>query len=377
MNSTGIKVLFVPTWYFDFGEKNIFTGIFHLEQAQELQKYCNISVWFPFDKSIKTSFQKTTEHGLTTYRSNWNYPSYYINAINFRHALKRIFREFKPDIIHAQVAQNAGYNIHHLVPEIRIPVVITEHMPIEMMQLEKKKKHTILNKAFRRSKANFCVSPNLTSQMKKEFPDITFKCIPNGIRDPYSLNLSKEQFAKENSINCSITAGFYDEHVKGFQYLIPAINELIQEGNSIVLHCIGDGKFRRTYEKMAQKLHIEDNIIFYGHCDHIKTYSIMNQMDFCVSASMFESAGASIQEALLLGKPCVVTNSGGCSSLVSKDNALIVEKGKTETLRYGIEQMIKHLDTYDTGVIRKNALHDFEISSVTKRYIDEYMQVLS
>jgi glycosyltransferase involved in cell wall biosynthesis len=130
------------------------------------------------------------------------------------------------------------------------------------------------------------------------------------------------------------------------------------------------------YQDMAKELGIENYCIFYGQCDRQKVFSIMNQMDFSISASIFESAGVSVQEAMLLGKPLVVTKSGGANSLVTEDSAIVVDRESTEALVNGIKEMSNRLPEFDTEKIRKYALANFEINQVSKKYMELYTSLL-
>ena len=102
----------------------------------------------------------------------------------------------------------------------------------------------------------------------------------------------------------------------------------------------------------------------------------MNQMDFTVSASLFESAGVAVQESMLLGKPVVVTTSGGANSLVTEEAAIVVEKGSTEALVKGIEEMSQKLTQFDCEKIRAYALSQFEIDQVSQKYMEVYTSLI-
>ena len=121
---------------------------------------------------------------------------------------------------------------------------------------------------------------------------------------------------------------------------------------------------------------IEDCCVFYGNCTKAKVYSIVSRMDFNISASLYECSGVSVEEALLLGKPMLVTKSGGANSLVNKDVAIVVDKGSTEALVDGIKEMVNRLDAFDTETIKAYAFENFEIDQVSQRYMVLYKKLL-
>ena len=93
-------------------------------------------------------------------------------------------------------------------------------------------------------------------------------------------------------------------------------------------------------------------------------------MDFFVSSSILECSGVSVQEAMLLGKPVLVTKSGGANSLVTRDTAIVVDKGSTQALAEGMEEMIRRYGEFDTEKIKEYAENKFEISHISRQYME-------
>ena len=127
---------------------------------------------------------------------------------------------------------------------------------------------------------------------------------------------------------------------------------------------------------MAKELGVEDIVEFHGSCRREELYEIVNEMDFFVSASLFECSGVSVQEAMLLGKPVLGTNSGGVDSLVPEKAGHIVQKGSDVALADGIDYMIDHIADYDTGWIKQYAYDSFEIGHISDKYIELYKKVI-
>ena len=230
--------------------------------------------------------------------------------------------------------------------------------------------------AYHHSKANVCVSADSMKRLQQHFPDEQFQVIHNGIMNPDSLTTSEVRYAKEERINCCIVAAFYSKDIKGYQYLIPAMKELLDKGLPITLHICGGGDYFDYYVNMAKELGIAEHCIFYGNCDRSKVYDIVRQMDFNISASIFECSGVSVQEAMLLGKPLIVTKSGGANSLVTSDTAIVVDRESTSALVEGIEQMIERLSEFDAKKIQEYAFVNFEIDEVSKKYVELYENIV-
>lgn len=228
---------------------------------------------------------------------------------------------------------------------------------------------------YRHSSANVCVSGDSMERLQRVFPDVDFQVIYNGILDPKTVAAEGTRYAREGMVNCCIVGAFYDREVKGYQYLLPAIAKLRQAGVPILLHICGGGDYFDYYVRMAAELGIEDACVFYGSCSREKVYEIISQMDFSISSSIYECSGVSVEEAQMLGKPMLVTRSGGANSLVTKDTAIVVDRGSVEALVEGIREMIRKKAEFDPAVIRQYAYENFEIDQVSRRYVRLYREL--
>lgn len=370
-----MNILFIPTWYSAHDAQVMQAGVFHYEQAMALKQYCNVSLYFPFDRALTVPFLKSEERGLVTYRRQMraNVAGRFVDYVR---DFRLIQKDGKIDLIHAHVASEAGLVAIFLGKLFEIPVVITEHNPIELSNLDNKKSWLKNKLAYGNSAANICVSKDSMERLQAYFPDCHFSVIYNGIIDPKTIASDGVCYRRDGVTNCCIVAAFYSREIKGYQYLLPAIRNLVDQGEKILLHICGGGAYLDEYRQMAKDLNIEDHCIFYGACSRDKTYSIMSQMDFSISASIFECSGVSVQEAMLLGKPLVVSKSGGANSLVTEETAFVVDRQSIPALTEGIRAMIAQNASFDAEKIRTYAYDNFEIEQVSRRYVQLYNSVL-
>ena len=376
-----MNVLMVTSWYSPKDAPVMTAGVFHYEQSMALQKYCRTALYYPYDTDLKTGFSAGEERGLMTYRRKQiaiKIPKVgaFFHKMQILGDLRRICKEFAPDVIHAHCGIPAGRIAVRFAKRHGIPVVITEHCPMEQLQPENPARQKKLHDAYAGSAANVCVSKDSMDRLQPYFPDCKFQVIYNGILAPETMELENTVYAKPGKINCCIVAAFYSKEIKGYQYLLPAIAKLKAEGVPVMLHICGGGDYFEYYVNLAKELDIEDACIFYGNCSKAKVYSIVSQMDFNISASLFECSGVSVEEALLLGKPMLVTRSGGANSLVTDEVAIVVDKGSTDALVEGIRQMADRLPQFDSKQIRAYAEENFEIDHVSRQYMTLYGEIL-
>lgn len=371
-----MNILMMVTWYTKKGEDKVESGIFHYEQSRDLQKHSNVAIYYPFDQDMEEEMSGEEEWGIMTYRSRFRKRRVFYNRRQNIAAMRRIMEEFHPDIIHAHCATGAGHIAASLGKKFQIPVVITEHAPVELSGVARRRAaYFLAGYAYKNSRANICVSKDSKNKLSAVFPQYVFDVIYNGILCP-EYDRGAKKYYRDGVLNIGIVAILYDLEVKGMKYLLRAMRILKKQGCKVCLHHIGGGKYAGYFREMAGELEVDDVCIFHGPCDRKKLYEILHEMDFCVSASLVESAGVSVQEAMLLGKPVLGTNSGGVDSLVTEETGHIVEKANAQALADGILYMQEHLDTFDRERIREYAYQSFEIGNISRTYLKLYQRVL-
>lgn len=373
-----MNVLMMVSWYTPMGMPELEAGVFHYEQSMDLSKHCNVAIYYPFDTQIKENETCKDEWGIKTYRSRYyeGITGMHKTAKQIEETFAHIVEDFKPDIIHAHCAYPAGYYAAGLAKKFSIPYVVTEHNPIELSRVDKLGLgHFYSKRAYGNSAANICVSKDSRQKLSAVYPSLDFDVIYNGIIMP-DYEKEAHKYYKDGYLNIVIVAVLYDLEIKGLRYLLGAMQILKNKGEKVFLHHIGGGEYLEYFENLAKELDVDDVCKFHGRCERKKLYEIVNEMDFFVSASLLECSGVSVQEAMLLGKPVLGTNSGGVDSLVPEKAGIIVEKKSAEALAQGIEKMKHTLDKYDRKWIREYAESSFEIGNISKQYMKLYNKIL-
>lgn len=102
--------------------------------------------------------------------------------------------------------------------------------------------------------------------------------------------------------------------IKGVEYLIEAMAEVVACCPQARLLIIGDGTQRVFLEEQCRRLNLSGHVIFKGHQKDVLMY--LHMMDAFVLASLNEGMGRVILEAMACGKPVVATRTGGIPELV-------------------------------------------------------------
>ena len=367
-----MRILIVPSWYTSHDNIMGTGGIFHYEQAREMSREHTVAMYY---RTLPGDFQAEEERGILTFRSKFPDRQRIRNRIRIYKAFRYIFKEFRPDIVHTHVATEAGRYTALWCGLFHIPFVVTEHSTVEVSGVSKGIAHIYARFVYGKSRANFCVSEDLGCKLSAIFPQYTFKVMYNGIHLPKTIDESYN-YRTEGSCNIVLVAALYDERIKGLQFLLPAVQRLIKDGYRIVLHIVGSGDYEKYFYEMAGSLNISEYVIFHGDCEKHKVYEIVNQMDFLVSASLVESFGCSMAEALMLGKPVLATKCGGPEGFVNGKVGILVDKGSTQALYEGMLEMLRKKDRFQEKEIRNYARVCFDNSIICDRYVEVYRDII-
>ncbi|MBR4184011.1 MAG: glycosyltransferase [Lachnospiraceae bacterium] len=96
---------------------------------------------------------------------------------------------------------------------------------------------------------------------------------------------------------------------KSVDFCAYVCRRLLDDGVGIRWYVFGEGEERRKLEKLADRLDLGDSFVLCGSVDN--PYPYMAACDLYVHLSRFEGKSLALQEALILGKRAVVTDTEG------------------------------------------------------------------
>ncbi|MHB8711794.1 MAG: glycosyltransferase family 4 protein [Trichloromonadaceae bacterium] len=202
--------------------------------------------------------------------------------------------------------------------------------------------------------------------------------IENGVdRTKFKYTKKKEQLKKIIGISSdSIVLGVITrlESVKGVDYLIKAMPNVIQNYPNAHLLVVGDGGEMKKLKAEVFNLNICHNVTFLGFRNDIP--DILNILDIYILPSISEGLPMGLLEAMAVGCPIIASRVGGVPEILKhKDNALLVEPGRSEELATSIKQLIK------SPSLRKRlsakVSEDFDEKYSVKQMVDKYQELFS
>jgi glycosyltransferase involved in cell wall biosynthesis len=142
------------------------------------------------------------------------------------------------------------------------------------------------------------------------------------------IRMIRERIRNRNTLRiCNLAGmtGFY----KGQNILIEAVSICCKRGLDIKLTLMGDGRCRRSYAELVEKLGLSENVTFLGHILRGKqTLARLYASDLFVFPSFTEGLPRGLIDAMATALPCIASNVGGIPELLPQED-LVPPKNAT------------------------------------------------
>lgn len=128
--------------------------------------------------------------------------------------------------------------------------------------------------------------------------------------------------------------------VKGYDLLINACKLLKLGGVDFHLTILGDGPLKNELQLMIDKFNLSEDVILKGFLQN--PYPFIKLADIYVMSSISEALPTALCEAMILGKPVVVTDCNGCKEIVDNGAFGIMVEKNAESLSHGLKLMVEN-----------------------------------
>lgn len=259
------------------------------------------------------------------------------------HEIRRIIRDYKPDIVHLNsskmgVVGSIAASIEH-VP--RIIYRIGGWAFLEDVSVLKKLLYLWSEKLTAHNKdVIVTVHPGDEAEAKRQNikPKDRVVTIANGLDlATFDAKLHARDDARktlhlgQDEMVIGTLANFYSP--KNLPFYLETIAPLLEQQN-LKLVLIGDGPDRAMIEHTIQKLNIAQRVILAGRRDDASC--LLRAFDLFVLPSSKEGMPWSLLEAMAAGLPCIATDVGACKWMLEPDAGLIVPPKDGEAMRNAI-----------------------------------------
>ena len=285
--------------------------------------------------------------------------------------LYKLYRTFKPDIVHAHYATSYGLLGRLLFPKFFFISVWGSDI------FEFPKKSLIHSKLIgfilKGAHKIFSTSAIMASEIKK-YTHKDVQIIPFGI----NVNLFKplEKVEKDNLFVVGTVKSL--ENIYGIDRLIKSFKIFNKLYPNSICEIYGVGSEKQNLEKLVIEQGVSDNVFFKGFVNNIDVPQVLNSFDIFCAFSRNESFGVAVIEASSVGIPVLVTNVGGLPEVVQDQitGFVLFEddiNSMAEKMVYLAENLECRLEMGRKG--REFVKNNFEIENCLNLMIKEYKQI--
>ncbi len=156
------------------------------------------------------------------------------------------------------------------------------------------------------------------------------------------------------------------------------MSALKREGTSAVLWMVGAGPLSEELTGVARDLGIEESVRWVGAVENVGTY--LHAADIFVLTSDTEGIPGALLEAMTVGLPCVATNVGGISEILTEGRTGLFREPDDELgLAECVERLIRDVDLrHELGSdAQRDAVVRFSMENCVTKYEAFYNEMMA
>jgi glycosyltransferase involved in cell wall biosynthesis len=270
-------------------------------------------------------------------------------------ALRRIFREAQPQIVHTH-SSKAGILGRYAAHRERVPVVVHTIHGLPFHPYESGWRNALYvrleRRAARWSDRIVCVADAMTDQAvaagvadRSKFLTIysgmdTDSFLDSGVQ---RLDMRRQLGIEDDHFVIGKVARLFE--LKGHEYVLEAAPRILAEHPNARFLFVGDGILRRKLEAQAERLGVRDKVVFAGLVPASAVPGYLAAMDALVHASLREGLARVLPQALLCGKPVVSFDVDGAREvIIDGETGRLVPPKSVDGLVAALGDLMSHPD---------------------------------
>jgi glycosyltransferase involved in cell wall biosynthesis len=372
------SILLIASWY--PLDSNSSEGSFIKEQAEMLSSYGHkVTVIHPylfgsFKDSIGRPNKITCKNEITgnVIRIGIAPPVPKLRGLAYRKLFQSVLKTLKSlnikkddfDLIHSHALFMAGFIGIELSNKWQLPIIHTEHTsglifsPKQYNFLDKR----IIKKVFQTANFTLFVSHFAKTKTLKHWqitPCEKHIVLSNLVH--YSFFNAPISFPTDNHFSYLLIGNLIPR--KGISNLINAWRIVITKFPNSLLTIAGEGPQKEILIKLVHELRLNDSITFIPGLSRENIINQISKTHVLVSSSELETFGLTVAEAQAMGKPVVVTDSGGVQDIVTSLTGIITKQDKRDFAN-GLIQIQQDFNQFNPIDIRNYAQSRFSTKAI-------------
>jgi len=302
----------------------------------------------------------------------------------------RQFKDLEIDVIHSHTPFSMGWLALRLAKKHNIPLVHTYHTLfteyVHYVPIVGKGVMQWVAKRIGRDYCNSCQWVLAPSEaIKKELRSYGVKTeisvIPTGIdvtmKEKGDAERARVRFGLPPEEKLLLYAGRLGQE-KNIDFLLRAFKKVLQKDPKVNFAIAGDGPFRKNLEWLAKLLHIRKKIVFCGYLGREDLAGVYKAADLFVFASVTETQGLVVAEAMDIGTPVVAVNAMGVADVISGDRGGLASSLDTNEFAEKILRLLEDKELYQQKA--KDAVkvgEDMRSEHMVQKLLAGYTKILN
>jgi glycosyltransferase involved in cell wall biosynthesis len=251
--------------------------------------------------------------------------------------IKKIIREFKPDVVHAHYA--TGYAMWGSVQKTAPLIVSVWGTDIDDAINRRITVGRITRRALKSAGFVTATSKYLIDKTLSFEPSIESKtvCIPFGVPIP-DINELKQLEESPETVNIIFAKIYLPNYAPDL--VIRAFALAYREIPQLRLRMIGGGPLKGQLHELADKLGLTDKVSIEGFVDNQSAMQIIRKADIMVMPSYKEAFGVAALDAASYGIPVIAGDVGGVPEIVEDGvSGILIPPGNPDALKEAIVRL--------------------------------------
>jgi glycosyltransferase involved in cell wall biosynthesis len=249
----------------------------------------------------------------------------------------RLFKDFKPDIVHSQLFLGAGLDALIAAKLNKLPFIGTNHTSITDFVSGKFLKRQSLNyEIWYYNRCDFVTGPS--ESVLKEMLDNGFNKPHKAMSNPIDISTfcpagdKIENKKKFNLSNHTIVYAGRLSPEKNIDVILKAVALTKKNIKDINLAIAGSGKIENELKQLTKKLNLENEVKFLGTLSKIDLAKLYRASEVFAIASTSETQSMVLMQALACGLPAVAVDARALPEYVNEKNGYVVKAGDEKAM---------------------------------------------
>lgn len=135
---------------------------------------------------------------------------------------------------------------------------------------------------------------------------------------------------------------------RGFDLAVEALAKAVKTVPELHLDILGKGSDKKRIEQLIQQLGMANHVTLHGNVPMAEYLQMMADCDLVLNPCLKEGAVTTAFDAMAFGRPLVCIDTGGYTRYFNNDYAVLIDRGKRETVVQAITDALLRLADKDT-----------------------------